>query len=53
LKEGQFDTAQQNLGLFKNDVIDLSAVARLIEEYRDASSHLAKLTSQLSQMGVG
>ena|ERR1035437_1103720 len=52
LKEGQFDVAHQNLRLFNNDIVNLSAVAQLIEEHREATEHSSKIAMKLSELGV-
>lgn len=52
LKEEHFDTAEASLRLFQSDVVDLSALLKLIEEHRDAAERLAKLNAELSGMGV-
>jgi DNA-binding ferritin-like protein len=52
LKEGQFEAAHHNLEMFRNDIVDLAAVARLIEEHREATERLSALTAKLADMGI-
>lgn len=52
LARGDFELASSNLGLFQSDVLDLSAVTRLIREHQEASDRRSRASEKLAALGI-
>jgi hypothetical protein len=50
LTDEQFDVAETNLSLFRDDVVDLSALAALVKEHRSTKDRMQRCASDLANL---